>query len=477
MAKAGRRRIHKQISDHFGSEDFCGKYKFVKQLGKGSYGYVCLATDINNSKLKYAVKKVERVFANRTEAKRMLRELRILRVLKDCPEIVKLVDLLPPPDLQSFDSLMVVFEFVDTDLSRLFASNQHFTAKHTPYILYQILLGLNYMHSAKICHRDLKPANILIKEDCSIRICDFGLARSLELNTDDMPHPMSHGTVIQNAVLPEKRTLKRELTRHVVTRWYRAPEVILLDQDFEHMDRVDMWSVGCIFAELLMMEKENCSHYRDREPLFPGSCSYPLSPASSRRQRAGTAADDQLKVIFDVIGTPTKQEIESFENKNVRKYLNKFFKRKHIDWSKKFKGSSKRALDLLEGLLKFDREERYTCHQSLAHDFLKANRNKAREKEIAPSAFEFEDINLTKDQIREMIVDEVLLYNPVLANKYGLKRTPSDLHLQAVDKSPEERAKELAAIKEAQKKRADDRFYGHGDQAPPEEEKKEAVTK
>merc|ERR1719336_952438 len=97
--------------------------------------------------------------------------------------------------------------------------------------------------------------------------------------------------------------LKRELTRHVVTRWYRSPEVILLDQKFEFMDRVDMWSVGCIFAELLMMDKENVAHYRDRQPLFPGSCSYPLSPASKRRGAART--DDQLKVIFEVTGTPT----------------------------------------------------------------------------------------------------------------------------------------------------------------------------
>merc|ERR1719336_1245838 len=438
MTDRPTRRIRKQISDHFGTEDFNGKYKFKRTLGKGSYGYVCEARLVDNPKARVAVKKVERVFENRTEAKRMLRELRILRTLKSCKEIVGLIDILPPKDLKGFDSLMVVFEYVDTDLSRLFNSNQYFTPKHVPYIMYQILLGLKYMHSAKICHRDLNPANILINEDCSIRICDFGLSRSLEFNEKDEPHPMSHDMVFSAPKLPKVRTLKRELTRHVVTRWYRAPEVILLDQKWEYMDRVDMWSLGCIMAELLWMEKRNCDHYRKRQPLFPGSNCYPLSPATNARGRAGTQADDQLKVIFGVIGTPTKAQIDSYNSEQIKKYLSKFRPQARVEWREKFPGASKEALDMLDGLLQLERTKRYTVDMCLEHDYLKKNRNKALEQSIKPDVFEFEDISLTADQIRELLVDEVLLFNEKLALKFGLERTASVQHLKPVDDDEED---------------------------------------
>jgi len=437
MAQARKQRIRKQISDHFKDEDFNGKFKFKRTLGKGSYGYVCEARSVSNSDQKVAVKKVEKVFENRTEAKRMLRELRLLRMLKGCPEIVNLLDLLAPKDLQNFSSLMIVFEFVDTDLSRLFSSNQYFSPKHVPYILYQILLGCKFMHSAKIAHRDLKPANILINEDCSIRICDFGLARSLVFNEKKEPHPWSHDRVLHHSRLPKKRQLKRELTRHVVTRWYRAPEVILLDQKFEFMEQVDMWSVGCIFAELLMMEQRNVRHYRDRKPLFPGSCSYPLSPPVQKRGGGRSQqTEDQLKVIFNVIGTPSKPDIESFQNENIKKYLERFRTKPKMDWKTQFPGSSDSTLQLLDNLLQFDRKRRYTVDNCLEHEYLAKNRDHDREKSIKPQIFEFEDIALTADQIREMIVDEVLLYNPQLAAEYKLTRTDSLQHLKPADTSP-----------------------------------------
>ena len=79
-----------------------------------------------------------------------------------------------------------------------------------------------------------------------------------------------------------RKNMKRELTGHVVTRWYRAPEIILLEKDYG--PAIDIWAVGCIFAELLAMMKENASTFMDRQPLFPGKSCFPLSPAKDPQE-------------------------------------------------------------------------------------------------------------------------------------------------------------------------------------------------
>jgi len=116
----------------------------------------------------------------------LLRELRILRILQNHEAIVTLFDILPPLDCNQFKHLTLIFEFVDADLGKIFRTNQFFSTLHVQYMLYQILLGLKYMHSAGIVHRDLKPANILINEDCTIKICDYGLARGFNEDQDDV---------------------------------------------------------------------------------------------------------------------------------------------------------------------------------------------------------------------------------------------------------------------------------------------------
>lgn len=103
--------------------------------------------------------------------------------------------------------------------------------------------------------------------------------------------------------------MKRELTGHVVTRWYRAPEIILLEKDYG--PAIDIWSIGCVFAELLGMMKEHAPTFVDRKPLFPGKSCFPLSPAKqATEQRLGFphSSADQLSVIFKVIGTPSEQD-------------------------------------------------------------------------------------------------------------------------------------------------------------------------
>jgi mitogen-activated protein kinase 1/3 len=322
---------------------------------------------------------MEIIFDEPINAKRAYREVRILRHLQH-PNIVSLLDIVSPtveqyvnkshrqhteigtkheesgqrpypyvPIPRNLGHIYLVFENIDTDLSKIIKSNQFLSEEHVQYILYQILDGVRYLHSANVIHRDLKPANILVNcTDCSIKIADFGLARvvgsdliphtasmsvncSLESRPEDfygcgsasgsgsvasslssnsgsgrfshsydpleerqrfhMPpiqsynnsslpsigsgrmswaeyqQPSKSTDSFDSSRLPPPPTLKRNLTKHVVTRWYRAPEVILSQP---YGAAVDLWSVGCIFAELLGMMKTNLNDYKKRRPLFPG---------------------------------------------------------------------------------------------------------------------------------------------------------------------------------------------------------------
>merc|ERR1712228_298537 len=132
----------------------------------------------------YAIKIIGNIFSSLAKSKRFLREIRILRALKDHDSIVELLDLVPPRQPLKFTKLSIVFEFMPTDLKKILRSKQYFTNLHIEYILYQILLGLKHCHSAGIVHRDLKPENIILNEACTIRICDFGLARGVEENLE-----------------------------------------------------------------------------------------------------------------------------------------------------------------------------------------------------------------------------------------------------------------------------------------------------
>ena len=120
------------------------------------------------------------------------------------------------------------------------------------------------------------------------------------------------------AAIKKKGTLSKELTQHVVTRWYRAPEVILMNEFYSYS--IDIWSVGCIFAELLSMMEENYPNPFAREPLFPGKSCFPLSPGTAINQagmdKQEREKSDQLNIIFDVIGTPSPEDnIEDFLEK------------------------------------------------------------------------------------------------------------------------------------------------------------------
>ena len=152
-------------------------YECVKLLGQGSYGAVCSAVHKPTGK-KVAIKKMTGVFEDDVDCKRILRELHLLRQLKH-PFCVELVDIIKPRNLQTFDTVYVVLGLSESDLKKVIKSAIFLETKHIATVVYNLLCGLKYLHSANILHRDLKPANVLINEDCSVQIADFGLSRSL----------------------------------------------------------------------------------------------------------------------------------------------------------------------------------------------------------------------------------------------------------------------------------------------------------
>jgi len=286
-----------------------------------------------------------------------------------------------------FTNLYIVLEYMESDLSKIIHSNQYLSRTHVQFILYQILLATKCLHSAKIYHRDLKPQNILINENCTVKLCDFGLSRGA---------PTKKGT-----------SESRKLTSHVVTRWYRAPEVIFLTS--EYTSSIDIWSIGCIFAELLGMLRENMVLAKGRMPLFPGISCFPLSPQKSDMSQ-NSFFMDQISLILHVIGTPTKIELSDFNHCVAKNYLKSLPFWPGVDFKKKFPASNDLEIDLLKKMLKFSPSQRLTVEEALGHPYLKKVREIQQEKNFKPVEFEFEGMSMVKHG-RGLLIREIMKYN------------------------------------------------------------------
>ena len=233
------------------------RYKNLKMIGAGAYGLVCKATDTVTGE-EVAIKKVRDVFTDLVDAKRILRELKLLMHLGKHANIVHIRDIMiNPPNSEDFKDLYIVTNKYDCDLYRILNSGQTLTDDHFSWFLYQLLCGLKYVHSANVMHRDLKPSNLLVNANCDLALCDFGLARG-------EPGP---GVA---------------MTEYVVTRWYRAPELLCENTTYDNM--VDMWSVGLIFAEILT-----------KQPLLQGK-DY-MDQLSRIIKLVGAVSDEDMKCI------------------------------------------------------------------------------------------------------------------------------------------------------------------------------------
>ncbi|KAK4800599.1 hypothetical protein SAY86_021086 [Trapa natans] len=344
------------------------RYLIHEVIGKGSYGVVCSAVDTHTEEM-VAIKKINDVFEHVSDATRILREIRLLRLLRH-PDLVEIKHIMLPPSRREFRDIYVVFELMESDLHQVIKINNDLTPQHHQYFLYQLLRGLKYIHSANVFHRDLKPKNILANADCRLKICDFGLAR---VSFNDAP-----STIFW--------------TDYVATRWYRAPE--LCGSFFsKYTPAIDIWSVGCIFAEILT-----------GRPLFPGR-----------------NVVHQIDIMTDFLGTPPAETIAKIRNEKARRYLNSMRKKVPFPFKQKFPNADPLALRLLERLLAFDPKDRPTAEEALADPYFHDLANLDLEPSTNPISkleFEFERKKLTEDDIRELIYREILEYHPQMLEEY-----------------------------------------------------------
>jgi len=223
------------------------KYQKLDKIGEGTYGVVYKARDVNSGQI-VALKKIRLEAEDEGIPSTALREISLLKELQH-PNIVRLFDV-----IHTERKLILVFEYLDQDLKKLLDaySGQGLDLATTKSYLYQLLRGVAHCHQHRVLHRDLKPQNLLINREGSLKLADFGLARAFGIPV-------------------------KSYTNEVVTLWYRAPDVLMGSRNYS--TSVDIWSVGCIFAELL-----------NGKPLFTGSSN-----------------KDQLKKIFRAMGTPTEE--------------------------------------------------------------------------------------------------------------------------------------------------------------------------
>ncbi|CAD8157000.1 unnamed protein product [Paramecium pentaurelia] len=350
------------------------QYQYLSIIGQGSYGVVFAAKDTKKDQGRdlVAIKKIVKAFEQRLFAKRTLRELRLQRLFSH-ENVISIEKIMLPKSREEFDDIYIVQELMETDLSTIIRQQTQLDQDQICFLLYQLLRGLKYIHSANVVHRDLKPKNLLINGNCDLKICDFGLARALD---------------------PQIKLKPKVYSPYVQTRWYRAPELLLQWRDYNQS--IDMWSVGCIFAEML------------RKKIF----------------LPGASAKNQIELIFDVLGSPNEQVLQMAPKSPLSISVNQMQKKRGRDFEKLFPNGSKEAIDLLRQLFEYDPTKRITAEQALRHPYLSKYHIPEDEPIAVPVRyldFEFEEYNLTIEQWKDCIYEEILLYHyPEFSKDYEL---------------------------------------------------------
>ncbi|XP_037826101.1 stress-activated protein kinase JNK-like [Lucilia sericata] len=341
------------------------RYQDLQAIGTGAQGIVCSAVD-TLKKQSVAIKKLSKPFQNVIQAKRAYRELKLLKIVNH-RNIICLLDVFTTDKtLEEFQDVYMVMELMEANLNSVI----HIGLDHDrlSYLIYQILCGIKHLHTAGIIHRDLKPSNIVVKSDCSLKILDFGLARK----SSSSSHMM---------------------TAYVVTRYYRAPEVIL---GMRYKENVDIWSIGCIIGEIVR-----------GSILFRGSDHM-----------------DQWNKIIEQLGTPPETFLAKL-SVTVRNYLRTLpncrgytFERLFPDaLFERFNGPSddtncrtEDARDLLSRMLKIDPDERISVDEALRHSYISPWYDEQEANAPAPKEYDqsLDDEEHTIDEWKKMVFEEIM---------------------------------------------------------------------
>lgn len=285
------------------------RYVFEALRGKGSYGLVGEFLDTKTGK-HVAIKRMHKI-EDTIDAKRTLREIMVMNYFRH-ENILNLNKVI----INENRDIYLVTSLMDSDLNRIIKKSlNELTETHIQYIFYQIFRALQFLHSGNIIHRDIKPSNILANEECEIVLCDFGFAREADSFA--------------------------QMTEYVVTRFYRAPEVMLSSQKYSKA--VDIWSTGCTLYEIIT-----------GVPLFQ-------------------AKDylDLIKKFIQVLGKPSETELEFIKNEKGYNYIVAMpdTPRRKVSSLLQDKKCNPDLLDLLDRCLEFHPDRRITSEEALRHPF------------------------------------------------------------------------------------------------------------
>lgn len=294
-------------------------YEKVEKVGEGTFGVVYKVRNLETHAI-LALKKIRLADEEEGVPATAIREISLLKELSH-PNIVALNDV-----VYVNSKLYLAFEFLEQDLKRYMDLAEHrggLESSQTKSFMFQILCGVAYCHERRVLHRDLKPQNLLLDVHGTLKLADFGLARAFSSST------------------------RRAYTHEVITLWYRAPEILL---GAEHYSTpVDLWSIGCIFAEM-----GSC------RPLFPGDSEI-----------------DELFKIFRVRGTPNEASWAGVSKlPNFKSEFPKWHPQR-LEKTVPELGSDCFALALLHAMLIYTPALRVTCHDALDHDYFSRNFDKS----------------------------------------------------------------------------------------------------
>ncbi|XP_038060873.1 stress-activated protein kinase JNK-like [Patiria miniata] len=342
------------------------RYQSLRSVGSGAQGLVVAAYD-TVTKQNVAIKKLSRPFQNVTHAKRAYRELLLMKTCNH-KNIIGLLNVFSPQNtFDEFSDVYLVMELMDASLSQVIQMD--LDHERLSYLLYQMLCGIKHLHSAGIIHRDLKPSNIVVKSDCSLKILDFGLARTA-------------GTTFM-------------MTPYVVTRYYRAPEVIL---GMGYKENVDIWSIGCIFGEMIR-----------GQVMFPGMDHI-----------------DQWNKIIQLLGSPSQKFMQRLQP-TVRTYVenrpkyqghafeslfpNELFQREQ-SVTEPQKLNATMARRLLSKMLVIDPAERISVDEALEHPYINVWYDPAEVEGPVPITYDhtIDEREHTVEQWKALIYQEVMSF-------------------------------------------------------------------